>query len=93
MRILVLITILMVSLTLVGCGASVTSSNATVEYSRYTDAVVGNSNPCWGTFDCEYWGECSFRDGACVASAAQCKKSRVCLSLGQCQFKGSSCTM
>ena len=93
MRILITTITLIMTLMLVGCGAGAISSTATVNFSRYP-AHTASPNSCTDTFDCEYWGECSFKDGLCVAAAAyQCKQSEVCRTLGQCNLKGTSCTL
>ncbi len=93
MRVLITITVLIGSLMLVGCGAGATASTATVNFSRYP-AHVAAPNSCTETFDCEYFGECTFKDGLCVAvSEHQCKQSAVCRTLGQCNLKGTTCTL
>ena len=93
MRILITIVALIVALMLVGCGTGATSSKATVNFTRYP-AHMAAPNSCTGTFDCEYWGECTFKEGLCVAATEnQCKESAVCRTLGQCNLKGTSCTL
>lgn len=92
MRILITTAALIVALMLVGCGAG-TTSWATVNFSRYP-AHIAAPNSCTETFDCEYWGECTFKAGLCVAATDnQCKESEVCRILGQCNLKGTSCTL
>ena len=92
MRILIVITALFATLLLVGCGAGI-SSRASVNYTVYP-AQATSPNSCTGTFDCEYWGECTYNRGNCVAaSVTHCKLSAVCRTLGQCNLKGTSCTL
>lgn len=92
MRIFITISVLVAALMMVGCGSGITTK-ATINFTRYP-AHVADPNSCTSTFDCEYWGECSFKDGLCVASTEyQCKQSAVCRTLGQCNLKGTSCTL
>ncbi len=92
MRNLIVITALFATLMLVGCGGGL-GSRASVNYSVYP-AHVSSPNSCTGTFDCEYWGECTYQQGTCVAaSSTHCKASAVCRTLGQCNLKGIACTL
>ena len=89
MRITILI-IVALSLALVtGCNTA-TSSKASINFVDYKQAAAKNS--CTGSFDCQYWGECSFIKGMCMATTKmQCQQSEICRTHGRCSLERGAC--